>query len=148
MFEILIEKPIPIDSVNSKVFTEMYKNSNLSNLELFLIFVPMENLSKQVINNCIKLLSASTNAGFNTGYLDDWSNFANKMRRTINSVVPQLQSVSDSIQPKSSPPNQPTDKEVETWFKENITDDCSVSSALYKFRIWLKDREISELKNS
>jgi hypothetical protein len=122
--------------------------SNLSNLELFRIFVPMENLSKQILSNCINLLSKSTDSGFSRGDLDDWSEFAKIMRRTINGVIPQLKSVSESIKPQTSSAGHPTDKEVEAWFKENITEDCSASSAIYKFRIWLKDREISELKNS
>jgi len=33
----------------------------------------------------------------------------------------------------------PTDKEVEQWFDKNIDGD-SASSAIYKFRLWLKDR--------
>lgn len=107
----------------------------------------MENLSKEIINNCVKLLSNSTNSGFTSGYLDDWTEWARRMRRTIENVVPQLQSVSNSIKTKGSAANQPTDKEVEQWFKDNISEDCSASSAIYKFRIWLKDREISELKS-
>lgn len=106
----------------------------------------MENLSKQVINNCISLLSKSTTSGFDSGFVDEWAEWARRMKYAINGVIPQLQSVANSIGPKTSPAGQPTDKEVETWFKENITDDCSASSAIYKFRIWLKDREISELK--
>ena len=39
----------------------------------------------------------------------------------------------------------PTDKEVEKWFDENIGYDkekpCSASSAIYKFRLWLKERK-------
>ena len=34
----------------------------------------------------------------------------------------------------------PTDKEVEIWFSNNIDDNCSASSAIYKYRLWLKDR--------
>lgn len=40
--------------------------------------------------------------------------------------------------------NLPDDKEVEKWFVENIGnphDPCSASSAIYKFRLWLKERE-------
>lgn len=35
----------------------------------------------------------------------------------------------------------PTDAQVKDWFDENIEKDCSASSAIYKFRIWLKQRE-------
>lgn len=37
----------------------------------------------------------------------------------------------------------PNDKEVDQWFEENIgtVNDCSASSAIYKFRLWLKERE-------
>jgi hypothetical protein len=36
----------------------------------------------------------------------------------------------------------PTDKETEEWFDENIgtKNDCSASSAVYKFRVWLNQR--------
>ena len=34
----------------------------------------------------------------------------------------------------------PSDAEVEKWFTENIDANCSASSAIYKFRLWLKDR--------
>ena len=36
----------------------------------------------------------------------------------------------------------PSDGETEKWFKENIgiVNDCSASSAIYKFRLWLKER--------
>lgn len=36
----------------------------------------------------------------------------------------------------------PTDEETAKWFEENIgiKNDCSASSAIYKFRLWLKER--------
>jgi len=34
----------------------------------------------------------------------------------------------------------PNDSETEEWFDININDDCSASSAIYKFRLWLADR--------
>lgn len=36
----------------------------------------------------------------------------------------------------------PTDKETEKWFEEKIgiKNECSASSAIYKFRLWLNDR--------
>lgn len=36
----------------------------------------------------------------------------------------------------------PSDGETEKWFKENIgiVNDCSSASAIYKFRLWLKER--------
>jgi hypothetical protein len=36
----------------------------------------------------------------------------------------------------------PTDEESEKWYEENIgiNNDCSASSAIYKFRLWLRDR--------
>ena len=37
--------------------------------------------------------------------------------------------------------NLPTDDETQKWFDENIAKDCSASSAIYKFRLWLKERE-------
>lgn len=37
----------------------------------------------------------------------------------------------------------PTNAETEKWFEDNIgiVNDCSASSAIYKFRLWLKERE-------
>lgn len=39
-------------------------------------------------------------------------------------------------------PSLPSDSETEKWFIENIgvNNDCSASSAIYKFRLWLKER--------
>ncbi len=39
-------------------------------------------------------------------------------------------------------PSLPSDGETEKWFDENIgvNSDCSASSAIYKFRLWLKER--------
>jgi hypothetical protein len=37
--------------------------------------------------------------------------------------------------------NLPTDEETQKWFDENIAKDCSASSAIYKFRLWLKERQ-------
>lgn len=37
--------------------------------------------------------------------------------------------------------NLPTDEETQKWFDENIAKDCSASSAIYKFRLWLKERK-------
>lgn len=36
----------------------------------------------------------------------------------------------------------PSDGETEKWFEKNIgiVNDCSASSAIYKFRLWLKER--------
>lgn len=34
----------------------------------------------------------------------------------------------------------PTDIEVNDWFEYNIDSECSASSAIYKFRLWLKQR--------
>lgn len=34
----------------------------------------------------------------------------------------------------------PTDSESEQWFIENISEGCSASSAIYKFRLWLAER--------
>jgi hypothetical protein len=44
-------------------------------------------------------------------------------------------------QSASKPKDLPTDKEVEQWFEDNIgtVNDCSASSAIYKFRLWLRD---------
>lgn len=100
----------------------------------------MNHLSKNIIKNCINSLSQSTNSNL----LENSSEWAYKMRNTIFNVIPHLESISDSIQEKAFV--QPTDKEVEAWLKENISDDCSAPSAIYKFRLWLKDREISQLK--
>jgi len=35
----------------------------------------------------------------------------------------------------------PSDVESEKWFNENISEGCSASSGIYKFRLWLKERE-------
>ncbi len=32
----------------------------------------------------------------------------------------------------------PNDEQVSNWYTENIDADCSASSAIYKFRLWLK----------
>lgn len=106
----------------------------------------MSHLSKQIINNCISSLSKSTDAGFHSGDVEDFSDWAIRMRNTINNVVPQLQSISNSIQVERTPSLHPSDKEVETWFADNIADGCSASSAIFKFRLWLKDREISNME--
>lgn len=105
----------------------------------------MKNLQKEIIENCSRSLKKSTDSGFSSGYLDDWSEWAKRMRNVINVVLPQLESVSNNLSATNTPPLHPTDKEVETWFTENIGEGCSASSAVYKFRLWLKDREISEL---
>lgn len=34
----------------------------------------------------------------------------------------------------------PSDEECEKWYDENIDKDCSASSGIYKFRLWLKER--------
>jgi len=34
----------------------------------------------------------------------------------------------------------PNDSETEEWFDENVDKNCSASSAIYKFRLWLADR--------
>jgi len=36
----------------------------------------------------------------------------------------------------------PDDEETSKWFDENIgtNEDCSASSAIYKFRVWLNER--------
>ena len=33
----------------------------------------------------------------------------------------------------------PSDEEVESWFSLNISEGCSASSGIYKFRLWLRD---------
>lgn len=40
----------------------------------------------------------------------------------------------------------PNDKETEQWFIDNIgiNNDCSASSAIYKFRLWLNDLQAPE----
>jgi len=42
----------------------------------------------------------------------------------------------------------PTDSEVEKWYDMNISemDECSASSAIYKFRLYLKERFEQKLK--
>lgn len=35
-------------------------------------------------------------------------------------------------------PILPNDEQVAQWFTENINKDCSPSSAIYKFRLWLQ----------
>lgn len=37
-----------------------------------------------------------------------------------------------------TPPFLPADDAVQNWFEENITKECSTSSAVYKFRQWLE----------
>lgn len=34
----------------------------------------------------------------------------------------------------------PTDQETCDWYNDNIDKDCSASSAVYKFRLWLVER--------
>ena len=45
--------------------------------------------------------------------------------------------------PKYINPPLPTDEETEKWFEDNIgiSNDCSASSAIFKFRLWLKERD-------
>jgi hypothetical protein len=41
----------------------------------------------------------------------------------------------------------PTDEEVAQWYDANIDDDiATVSSSIYKFRLWLKDRLLEQTK--
>ncbi len=38
----------------------------------------------------------------------------------------------------------PSDEDVEKWYIDNIDKDCSASSAIYKFRLWLKHKNIEK----
>jgi len=41
----------------------------------------------------------------------------------------------------------PTDEEVAKWMEETIQNDCSASSAIYLFRLWLNEREAAYSQN-
>jgi hypothetical protein len=105
----------------------------------------MKNLTKEIIENCVNSLMESTESGFSSGYVSDWAEWAKRMKSVINIITPQLESIANNLSSKETPSLHPSDKEVETWFTENVEEDCSASSAIYKFRLWLKDREISDL---
>ena len=40
----------------------------------------------------------------------------------------------------------PTDEEVAAWYDETILPDCSASSAIYLFRLWLKELSPSSVE--
>ncbi len=105
------------------------------------------NTNKEILTNIAKTLEESATTSWTSGGFEEWSRWARKMRDTINSVIPNLRTVSNN-QPKfnSTAPLHPSDKEVESWFETNVGENCSASSAIYKFRLWLKDREL-ENKN-
>jgi hypothetical protein len=52
----------------------------------------------------------------------------------------QKKNQNESLQPITETINLPTDEEVKEWFEKTITQECSASSAIYLFRLYLKDR--------
>lgn len=38
----------------------------------------------------------------------------------------------------------PADDAVQNWFEENIDKECSASSAVYKFRLWLESLQVTQ----
>ena len=53
----------------------------------------------------------------------------------------EIKNLQERIEIIRSQISLPHDDECEKWFNENIDKDCSASSAVYKFRLWLKERE-------
>ena len=106
----------------------------------------MKSTEKKIIYNCLDKLIVSATPSFSYGDVEDFRDWANKMKNVINASVPTIKIIIQGIDTDSSPSLHPTDKEVEKWFEENIGEDCSSSSAIYKFRLWLKDREINRNK--
>lgn len=102
----------------------------------------MKKTEKQVIIDCLDKLKKSTDAGFSSGFLDDFRDWASKMRSAINYSVPTIRTIVEGVDTDKSPVLHPTDREVEKWFEENIGEECSASTAIYKFRLWLKDRDL------
>lgn len=47
-----------------------------------------------------------------------------------------------ALHPSESAGVLPADNEVSKWFEENIDKGCSASSAIYKFRLWLKELNV------
>lgn len=47
-----------------------------------------------------------------------------------------------ALHPSESAGVLPVDNEVSKWFEENIDKGCSASSAIYKFRLWLKELNV------
>lgn len=104
----------------------------------------MSNTNKEILTNIANTLDQATTVGWSRGDFEDWAKWARRMRDTINSVTPNLRTIANT-QPKinSTAPLHPSDKEVEEWFELNVGEGCSASSAIYKFRLWLKDRELA-----
>lgn len=42
----------------------------------------------------------------------------------------------------------PADDAVQNWFEENIDKECSASSAIYKFRLWLESLQDTATKGT
>lgn len=58
----------------------------------------MNKSEKLILKSVVDSLEKTTNAGWETGYLDDWSTWARKMQRTIITSVPVMNAMmSDEI---------------------------------------------------
>jgi hypothetical protein len=62
--------------------------------------------------------------------------------KSKESFIEKLDAVNNNCDLANVMPSLPSDGETEKWFDENIgvNSDCSASSAIYKFRLWLKER--------
>jgi hypothetical protein len=48
------------------------------------------------------------------------------------------------MQQEKKCPVLPADDAVQNWFEENIDKECSASSAIYKFRLWLQSLQVTQ----
>lgn len=110
----------------------------------------MEKTNTEILNNIATQLEQSTNTGWTSGYLDDWADHAKKMKQMIKTTVPLLKIVTENLSKKEvTAALHPNDKEVDEWIKDNLSEgDTSSTIAIFKFRLWLKDRELESKKDS
>lgn len=74
--------------------------------------------------------------------LQTFDNKQDKVSETLFNVYPdEMRSISKLLAQAKIVGSMPNDKQVEEWYDINIGDrsDCSPSSAIYKFRLWLAD---------
>jgi hypothetical protein len=83
--------------------------------------------------------------------MDDYDNWSNgeykgdnvKIKEKVTHIIGILKLFNEDSASLHSLPTQggvrlPNDEEVKDWYSGNIDADCSASSAIYKFRLWLK----------
>lgn len=87
--------------------------------------------AKQVLLNCLQKFDSKQE----------------KVSEVLFNVYPdEMRAITKLIAKENCNVGLPNDNEVSEWFDLNISNDkekpCSASSAIYKFRSWLKEREI------